>query len=602
MLKRQSIQSDRVGHRLWYRRIGVLSATLMLGHSLCLSTMPVLASSDTSSVVFKAIDPSTAQMDELPPSADTTKPAQSNSTQSNPFNAPIQGQPLKGARPQAQPNGAVQPNSASGGGAPSGNQASGSDSGFGMETAQIDATPDQELRITNLEQKAFGSTYSEHDVSDRLDHLEKETFGSSKKGDLNTRIVALETKLLGGSAFGGGGQSQLAMQSRPQANSQYPSSNNPASTAPPAQPIGQSSWIVPGQSGSAPASQPGNYAAALQQRPAQQPQSPVQNQQRPTQYQAPQGQYQQPPAQYQQPPAQYQQPPAQYQQPPAQYQQPPAQYQQPPAQYQQPPAQYQQPPAQYQQPPAQYQQPPAQYQQPPAQYQQPGRVPAPPGQYVAPPPVTGGFALDASVVANGLAYDTASGDYLAAIKKFPSAQGGQTVAHWLTFPVKVKVPAGSPESWQRSLEAVIARWGQYVPVKMALPKEEPNAEIIWVNTLPKGILGVTRFSVKSGRLHCWVYLLRPSFYPPEISEQSLSNVFLKEMGHVLGLLGKSDKLGDLMYQADSPAPATKTGSRPGFKSVNISSRDINTLKRVYESPALPDGFSLNEPLEWATTY
>ena len=539
MLKRQSIQSDRVGHRLWYRRIGVLSATLMLGHSLCLSTMPVLASSDTSSVVFKAIDPSTAQMDELPPSADTTKPAQSNSTQSNPFNAPIQGQPLKGARPQAQPNGAVQPNSASGGGAPSGNQASGSDSGFGMETAQIDATPDQELRITNLEQKAFGSTYSEHDVSDRLDHLEKETFGSSKKGDLNTRIVALETKLLGGSAFGGGGQSQLAMQSRPQANSQYPSSNNPASTAPPAQPIGQSSWIVPGQSGSAPASQPGNYAAALQQRPAQQPQSPVQNQQRPTQYQAPQGQYQQPPAQYQ---------------------------------------------------------------QPPAQYQQPGRVPAPPGQYVAPPPVTGGFALDASVVANGLAYDTASGDYLAAIKKFPSAQGGQTVAHWLTFPVKVKVPAGSPESWQRSLEAVIARWGQYVPVKMALPKEEPNAEIIWVNTLPKGILGVTRFSVKSGRLHCWVYLLRPSFYPPEISEQSLSNVFLKEMGHVLGLLGKSDKLGDLMYQADSPAPATKTGSRPGFKSVNISSRDINTLKRVYESPALPDGFSLNEPLEWATTY
>ena len=74
------------------------------------------------------------------------------------------------------------------------------------------------------------------------------------------------------------------------------------------------------------------------------------------------------------------------------------------------------------------------------------------------------------------------------------------------------------------------------------------------------------------------------------------------MGHVLGLLGKSDKLGDMMYQADSPAPATKTGSRPGFKSVNISSRDINTLKRVYESPALPDGFSLNEPLEWATTY
>ena len=566
---RQSILLNRAAHRLWYRRWAFVSATLLLGQFYYPFVLPASASSDTSSVIFKAIDPSTAQMDELPPSADASSSA-SSGTQSNPFNAPIQGQPLKGAKTQAQPDSSA---------ARAESQAGGNDSGFGMEAPQIDATPQQELRITNLEQKAFGSTYSEHEVSDRLDHLEKETFGSSKKGDLNSRISALEVKLLGGSAFGGG-QNQMAMQGRPAA-SQYPASGSypapatlqPAGTAPPAQPIGQSSWIVPGQSSGTPSRPPVSY-------------TPTPQQQRPPQ----------------QAPAQYQQPPAQYQQPPAQYQQPPAQYQQPPAQYQQPPAQYQQPPAQYQQPPAQYQQPPAQYQQPPAQYQQPPRQPGPPGQYMAPQPVPGGFVMDASVVASTLVYDNASGDYLAAIKKFPSAQGGQTVAHWLNFPVKIKVPTGSPDSWQRSLEAVIARWGQYVPVKMALPREEPNAEIIWVNTLPKGILGVTRFSIKAGRLHSWVYLLRPSFYPPEISEQSLSNVFLKEMGHVLGLLGKSDKLGDLMYQSDSPPPPAKAGSRPGFKSANISSRDINTLKRVYESPALPDGFSLNEPLEWATTY
>jgi Predicted Zn-dependent protease len=60
-----------------------------------------------------------------------------------------------------------------------------------------------ETRVARLEKIAFGSTYPEHEVEDRLDHLEKEIFGDKSTGELNTRIMRLESKLGGKGAFGG---------------------------------------------------------------------------------------------------------------------------------------------------------------------------------------------------------------------------------------------------------------------------------------------------------------------------------------------------------------------------------------------------------------
>jgi predicted Zn-dependent protease len=87
--------------------------------------------------------------------------------------------------------------------------------------------------------------------------------------------------------------------------------------------------------------------------------------------------------------------------------------------------------------------------------------------------------------------------------------------------------------------------------------------------------------------------LRPSFYSPEVPERALSNVFMREIGHALGLFGKSDRLGDLMYEA---------AGKSSNKTASIAQRDVNTLKRVYEGPALPDTLTLETPLEWATSY
>ncbi|HNG74123.1 MAG TPA: hypothetical protein PLY72_06690 [Candidatus Obscuribacter sp.] len=526
---------------------------VVLALSLTL-TVPAFAASPTTDAVLKPIDPSAAQLDTPP----APEPAPGSTGGANPFNSNIQGQPLG-----------------------RGDKAGFGGSGLNMETPQEDASPQDELRIAGLEQKAFGTTYNEHEVVDRLDHLEKEVFGSAKTGSLAERLGRLETKLLGGSAFGAG-------------------AGRPMQPPPPVQ--GFPPQQLPPQGGSG--MNQGQYRPPVNSPPPyREPQPYNQGSQ------GNQGNYQPPNQRPSYPPSGYQQPGF----PQGNFPQgnfPPQNQGGNNSQYQN----YGQPPVSYQnQIPPPVQRPPANFAPFP-----PGNPQGnPPGNQMGFPPgapqAVGGFSLDASMVIAGLPYDPVVGDYLPAIRKFPGAGGGISYAQWRKFPVRVRVPQGSPDSWNRSIEAVIARWGQYVPVKIALPKEDANAEIIWVNTLPKGLLGVTRFGIKDGQMRTWVYLLRPSFYPPEIPERSLSPVFMREMGHVLGLLGKSDKNSDIMYQAEStaakapsktapPAAARAQASLVNLKIAPISTRDINTLKRIYQSPPLPDNLTLNEPMEWATSY
>lgn len=512
---------------------------------LLICTAPAFGASATTSQVLKPIDPTAAQLDAPPPPESQQAPQNAN-----PFGSNIQGQPLN--KPAAQAPSPIN------------------------DAPMLDASPQDESRVAFLEQKAFGSVYSEHEVSDRLDHLEKEVFGSAKTGSLADRLGKLEQKLLGGSSMFGA--------NTPPANnnSNSYSNNNQNNQAPNKVTIVQPppQWQVPQNSGGSGQTQ-SDWEMPAGQSANQQPQQ-QQQQQRPPQQQ----QYQQPQQQFQQPPQQQQ---SQQQRPPQQQQ-----YQQ---QYQQPPQQ------QYQQPQQQYQQPPQQQQQ--FQYPAPGQIPRQ-DQYQAPsrpaqPQSAQGLSVDSSLVANSLPFDANAGDYLPLIRKFNGPSGAPVYAYWTKFPFRLRLPAGSPDSWQRALETVIARWGQYVPVKMALPKEEVNAEIVWVNNLPKGLLAVTRYTIKDGQIRCWIYLLRPTYYPAEIPERYLSSIFTREMGHALGLLGKSDRPGDLMYQSEASIK-TASGVKPGLKISGISARDINTLKRIYQSAPLPANMTLNEPLEWATNY
>jgi predicted Zn-dependent protease len=547
---------------------------------------------------LQAIDPSTLQLDDSP---------SSGSAPSGGFNnTPIQGRPLGSTfQPINQP-------------AQSGGRQPDRGAGFGTTMSPPSDDPvvsaQDEERVNSLEQKAFGCNYHEHEVPDRLDHLEKEVLGSPRDGPIPDRITKLEMKLFGGTGFG----AQTGSTSRPP---QAPPSAGGTS--------GGNAWLTQ------PAGTPAQRPAPVQQQPTQSAW------QTPTQVQPPGQSDWQTPTQMQQPPMQSDwQTPGQMQQPPmqsdwqtptqTQNQQQPAQsaWQTPsqmPSQGQFPPMRQssqqpgQQMPPQQQQPrqqmPAQQQQP---RQQPPRQQmpaqQQPSQLPqqAMPGQqqqYSNPqnfgrPPIRQatqpvGLTADASLVANSLFYDVKSGDYLSAIRRFPAANGqpGQTYAHWRSFPVRVRLPKDSPESWQRALEAVVARWDQYVPVKLALPLEAAPLEVTWVNTLPPKVLAVTRLNIAHGEMRVTIYLLRPSYYPPEIPERTLAGIFMHEVGHGLGLFGHSDKPSDLMFPAEIQ-PAAK-GRPAQIHFAPVSTRDINTLKKIYESPAVPPGISLEQPLEWS---
>ena len=611
-----------------------------------------LAASNGTQPVLKAIDPSAAKLDAPPPPEATVDPGR-KFNQSNPFNSAIQGRPL-GSPPGNSGGQQFQSTPGSGMTAPGMNAP-------GMMNPQLDqsqapsmVSAADEQRVTRLEKQAFGNTYPEHEVDDRLEHLEKEVLGGKHDGQLAERIARLEQKLLGGTAFGGafGGTpvGQAAIPPSNMASGGYGANNNltpvnmsgnnyipTSSYGAPAYPPAPSSGypapmaVAPYANNQTQYSNNAPYAAAGN--------APVANQNLPNQNLANQNLQ----AQRPQIPANHL-PPGQVAMPPAWNTQPnfsPRAYGLAPAPSPVPGASPGSVSGSASRPGAPNGASPgksatasgakpaaANRSQPPNpagnansasnSANGPLKIAQNTGSNYSPPaPVASSLIIDSSVVANSLNYDGQAGDYLGAIRRLSTSPNGAPVfAHWRQFPVRVRLPLGSPESWQRNLEAVIARWDQYVPVKIALPSEPSNVDVLWVNQLPPKALGVCRLNIVNGQMQVWVYLLRPSFYAADVPERTLAGVFTREMGHALGLFGKSDKNTDLMYAAEngssnlsvSSASASSTSSGTGAKKkapvkfAGIGVRDINTLKRVYEAAPSPPGLSLSQPLEWATSY
>ena len=595
----------------------VLAITFGLTVSLTLATSEhAKAASEGAQPVLKAIDPSAAKLDAPPPPEATVD--HGRKFNQNPFNSGIQGRPLGSPPGAPSPTGMLSPQ---------------------FDQAQAPSSPVSpvdEQRVTRLEKQAFGNTYPEHEVDDRLEHLEKEVLGGKRDGQTVERIARLEQKILGGTAFGGAfGGTALGQAAMP--------SNYQASNLTPVNMSGNNYIPVPASA----------YPAPVAQYPNNQPQ--YSNNQ--TQYPNNQPQYPSSAPQYSNNQPQYGSPNSsslnqaanqilQRPQIPGN-QLPPGQVASPPAWSAQPnfsPPAYGLGPAPSPVPGVRpgatnagnnnsnnntgsSVKPTVANRSQPVGSAKPNPNPNPNSSasavriaqntgvpaYSPSAPVASSLAIDAAVVANSLTYDSQAGDYLGAIRRLSTGSNGSSVyAHWRHFPVRVRLPTGSPESWQRNLEAVIARWDQYVPVKIALPHEPSNVDVLWVNQLPPKALGVCRLNIANGQMQVWVYLLRPSFYAADVPERTLAGVFTREMGHALGLFGKSERASDLMYAAENgssniSAPSTNAAAvgakkKAAIKFSGIGARDINTLKRVYEAPATPAGLSLEQPLEWATNY
>ena len=206
----------------------------------------MLAYGASQNPVLKAIDPSTAKMDTVaqPPAAPSPNPL--GGISGSPISSPAGGnyaiQQAQYPAPQMVQPTNYQQQAPSGYSSPQGApafpsqnmipdfnqqlpQSQGGSSGFATQT-NGGQTPD-EARISRLEQTAFGSTYPEHELDERLDHLEKEVLGNPTSGPPEQRMAHLEVKLGGGGVF-----------------AQTPSA--PAASAPPQ--LGLSPLITPNSS------------------------------------------------------------------------------------------------------------------------------------------------------------------------------------------------------------------------------------------------------------------------------------------------------------------------------------------------------------------
>src|SRR5262249_5466804 len=141
----------------------------------------------------------------------------------------------------------------------------------------------------------------------------------------------------------------------------------------------------------------------------------------------------------------------------------------------------------------------------------------------------------------------------------------------------------------------IKKWNQYIPLTQVSANESADIDVTWINHLVPRLLGITRLLIAQGRVHMQIFMLRPTFYEQEIPERALAPAFLHELGHALGLLGHSDSSADVMYPIQFAA-----GEKAPSHSANITARDLNTLKRVYEAPSLPSDYSTASPLEWGS--
>ncbi|MDJ1185900.1 hypothetical protein [Roseofilum casamattae] len=175
-------------------------------------------------------------------------------------------------------------------------------------------------------------------------------------------------------------------------------------------------------------------------------------------------------------------------------------------------------------------------------------------------------------------------DYFEAVKP---TKAGYLV--WSRFPVRVYLdtPDTGDSRWREAVMDAIAQWQPYLPIELG--DRQDSADIIIHKKRPPLTLGPDGQLERVRAATTRYKLILVSTVNGERKEQYLSHrceIFLTpnqsleytlatarhEIGHAIGIWGHSPEPTDVLYFAQVRNPP------------DISSRDINTLKRIYQQP------------------
>ncbi len=173
-----------------------------------------------------------------------------------------------------------------------------------------------------------------------------------------------------------------------------------------------------------------------------------------------------------------------------------------------------------------------------------------------------------------------SGDYFSQVKPTPI---GYLI--WSRFPVRIHITtpqlsnAAQVESWVKLVSQAVAEWNQYLPLQIVSSPEIADITIvrqapplrfdpIRKTTRARSALTTYNLYNQNNILYHRVQIL----LSPSQRNKYLLAAARHELGHGLGIWGHSRQKSDTLYfsQVRNPPP--------------ISTRDVNTLKRVYQQP------------------
>lgn len=170
-----------------------------------------------------------------------------------------------------------------------------------------------------------------------------------------------------------------------------------------------------------------------------------------------------------------------------------------------------------------------------------------------------------------------SGDYFGEIE---TPEFGQLI--WSEFPIQVYIEQpnnANGSQWRETVREAILQWQPYLD--FTIVDQSEIADILIYRRQPP--ISLIRMRSRSAETRYQLYIQNKNgksvlkqrstiWLSPTQSGQYIASAARHEFGHALGIWGHSPHNNDVMYYSQVQSPP------------NISPRDINTLKKIYEQP------------------